>query len=332
MSALDFRTFEPTGSLAEDKSYLAGAKIMKHYAKALDGKDCATRSRAAMPRTGGPGSAVPKYGKTIIDLSSLCRPEAAKNPDGFRSRHTIKDVQGGGPNAILSKLWEDATDGGVDIDRGSSGLRLVRARKQPPDNGHWRLELGLLAPGRDGKSQGPLVTNPTEAKKSVALGKTSDRASPGHQGPPSTGQRRNGLFLKMVEAKNSPVSGPARGGPCSNVVALRDAPGNQTTARDGVECRCKGGARIGLGSCMICAGPIGFEWLLPRTQRCMLHSGTRCCCSSQLRCTNNTVTRVRFGLWRDRCPPRRSQEISASHGTSGSKPRGSPADARPADV
>ncbi|KAK1535861.1 hypothetical protein CPAR01_09403 [Colletotrichum paranaense] len=177
MSALDFRTFEPTGSLAEDKSYLAGAKIMKHHAKALDEKDCATRSRAAMPRTGGPGSAVPKYGAAAM---------------------------GGGPNAILSKLWEDATDGGVDIDRGSSGLRLVRARKQPPDNGHWRLELGLLAPGRDGKSQGPLVTNPTEAKKSVALGKTSDRASPGHQGPPSTGQRRNGLFLKMVEAKNSP--------------------------------------------------------------------------------------------------------------------------------
>ncbi|KAI3539780.1 hypothetical protein CSPX01_08736 [Colletotrichum filicis] len=102
MSALGFRTFEPTGSLAEDKSYLAGAKIMKHHAKALDEKDCATRSRAAMPRTGGPGSAVPK--ETIIDLSSLCRPEAAKNPDGFRSRHTIKDVQGGGPNAILSKL------------------------------------------------------------------------------------------------------------------------------------------------------------------------------------------------------------------------------------
>lgn len=99
----------------------------------------------------------------------------------------------------------------------------------------------MLAPGKDGKSQGPLVTNPTEAKKSVALGKTSDRASPGHQGPPSTGQRRSGLFLKMVEAKNSPVSGPARGGPCSNVVALRDAPGNQTTARDGVEYRCKGG-------------------------------------------------------------------------------------------
>lgn len=74
----------------------------------------------------------------------------------------------------------------------------------------------------------------------------------------------------------------------------------------------RGGARIGLGSCMICAGPIGFEWLLPRTKRCMLHSGTRCCCSSQLRCTNNTVTRVRFGLWRDRCPSRRSQEISAS--------------------
>ncbi|KAK1532243.1 uncharacterized protein CCOS01_04226 [Colletotrichum costaricense] len=42
MSALDFRTFEPTGSLAEDKSYLAGAKIMKHHAKALDEKDCAT--------------------------------------------------------------------------------------------------------------------------------------------------------------------------------------------------------------------------------------------------------------------------------------------------
>ncbi|KXH31759.1 hypothetical protein CSIM01_09434 [Colletotrichum simmondsii] len=38
MSALDFRTFEPTGSLAEDKKHLAGAKTTKHHAKALDEK------------------------------------------------------------------------------------------------------------------------------------------------------------------------------------------------------------------------------------------------------------------------------------------------------
>ncbi|EXF78206.1 hypothetical protein CFIO01_00201 [Colletotrichum fioriniae PJ7] len=59
-------TFEPTGSLAEDKRHLAGAKFTKRHARALDEKDCATRSRIAIPRIRGPASAVPECGAAAM--------------------------------------------------------------------------------------------------------------------------------------------------------------------------------------------------------------------------------------------------------------------------
>lgn len=75
----------------------------------------------------------------------------------------------------------------------------------------------------------------------------------------------------------------------------------------------RGGPRIGLGSCLICAGPIGFEWLLPRTKK--MHAAFGDAVLLQLAAPLHQQHGHTGSVWtfgETGAPLGRSQEISAS--------------------